>query len=82
MPTKTQILNNLSDESIASFAEFNGAAELLRSWCEHMLPKGRNPDPDYLKTDAAFIQERERLARIAYEVILDFVDWATSHPHG
>ena len=76
-----QLIENLSDEKIEWFASINGAMQVWKSWRDTMLEQGREIAPERIEWEHLLPRDRDLDAQIAFDVIIDFVNWALSHPH-
>ncbi len=75
-----KLIANSNTETIKQFAKHNGALQVWKSWRDTMLQQNREVNPKFMDLP---IPERdmELDAQIAFDVISDFIFWASSHPH-
>lgn len=68
-------------ELIRKFSKENGARQVWKSWRDTMLLQGRNVAPERMDWDGLAEIDKALDVQIAFDVILDFMVWFTSHPH-
>ncbi len=69
------------DDFVKWFSSTNGAAEVWRSWKDNMLAQCRNVTQERLNWDTLPQIDKELDAKIAYDVISDFLFYIKTHPH-